>query len=334
MEGASFIVSPELKITSCSAAFERLVGKSLAEIKNKRYSSVIPPLNEKRSDAVEMAIKKGISKEVRCRFSCIYGAVSATAFVKPLIKANGVEGAVVILKPEPSCTPFTKISELEALKERTEATFRIAHNLRNPLNAIMGALSYIKDTYPEDKRISDFITIIEEEVAYLNNMISEILLKGAPAFHHQREDIETLLKRIETLTSLQTESKGIKTEFEYTDLQEVEIDPFQTEQAILNVINNSIEAMPEGGTLQVRGYIREVQDRRFVVIEVSDTGKGFGYKDMGEYASNCRNRGFGLYITNEILKLQGGFSEIRPNDPKGTIVSLYIPISRDAGSGR
>jgi two-component system nitrogen regulation sensor histidine kinase GlnL len=110
------------------------------------------------------------------------------------------------------------------------------------------------------------------------------------------------------------------------------INPFHLEQAILNVINNAIHAMSAGGKLTVKTMIEKIEGRSFVIIEISDTGPGMLESRIDKLASrNCGGKGFGLFITDEVLKRHGGHLEVKSRRGEGTAVKLYLPIREERG---
>lgn len=206
----------------------------------------------------------------------------------------------------------------------------LAHSFRNPLNAIRGAVTFIKEEYSTDNNLLDFASIIEDEIRRLEMLISR-LLSSSFTIVRRHTNINDLIKGIETATSLQANSRSIETSFEYGEMQMVKIDPFQMEQAIRNIINNAIEAMPHGGRLTIRTGTES--DNLF--IEITDTGVGIRRQSFPPRGSPGNNgRGFGLHIARQILNLHGGKLTIIPRDVGGTAVKVIIPIKERGRDGR
>lgn len=111
------------------------------------------------------------------------------------------------------------------------------------------------------------------------------------------------------------------------------VDAIHLEQAILNVLNNAMEAMQRGGKLVVRICSENHEGTVFSVIEVADTGKGIKEKEMKSLEiplnNNSRGRGFGLFITREIMHFYGGHIEIKSRKGAGTTVRLLLPALRN-----
>jgi signal transduction histidine kinase len=102
--------------------------------------------------------------------------------------------------------------------------------------------------------------------------------------------------------------------------------PFHLEQAILNVINNAIEAMKSQGTLTIRTCAEKRPEGQFIVIEVIDTGQGMEAANIEDRElDHTKGRGFGLFIAHEMVKYYNGRLEIRGEKGKGTTVRFYLP---------
>ncbi len=168
---------------------------------------------------------------------------------------------------------------------------------------------------------------MEDEIGKLNNSISKFLGASLSDMEPAETDMNLILKKIEIITSLQANSHKIKSSYEYGKIPPVKIDSFQFEQAILNVINNSLEAMREGGNLNVRsGGIKRL-GKKWAMIEISDTGGGINNSKKSDSPAGSfhEGRGFGLFITHEVLKSVRGDMEIKSKRGSGTTVKMYLP---------
>ena len=115
--------------------------------------------------------------------------------------------------------------------------------------------------------------------------------------------------------------------FHYGDIAPVRIHAFDLKNAILNIINNAMDAMPSGGILTVKTEMNNVSGNNFVVIEISDTGHGMDKRmcDVIPLSSQKKGKGLGLFISREILRSHGGYLEIKSEKGLGSCVKLYLP---------
>jgi two-component system nitrogen regulation sensor histidine kinase GlnL len=227
----------------------------------------------------------------------------------------------------------------EELKQKVSLDHKastLAHGVRNPLNAIKGAVVYLKEKYANDKTLLEFTKIMEEEILRLDAFLTRFLSSMAfPDVEKSEVDINGLLKEVEILTCFQTRAFNIKTEYEYGTVPLMMMDSFQLKQAILNIVNNAIEVMREGGHLRVTSGTEEQNDGLYVLIEISDTGAGMNRQRNSKYVRSRAHggRGYGLNITREVFQSQGGRMELKCRRGRGTVVRLYLPANNAFSGG-
>jgi two-component system nitrogen regulation sensor histidine kinase GlnL len=238
-----------------------------------------------------------------------------------------VDGAKVLIYPYSTCAVAKKLLQSQKLIDIGKIASTLAHGVRNPLNAIKGAVVYLREKYDNEEPLIEFTKIMEDEISRLEDFISRFLSSSVSETDAQETDINSLLKKIEVFTALQIYTRNIQSRYEFGNLPPITINTFHLEQAILNVINNAISAMDNGGRLDISTSTEELAGGVFVVIAVSDTGPGM--RDNALYAlpveQGEKGRGFGLFITQEILRHYGGHLEIDSRENRGTTVKLYIP---------
>ena len=321
---------------------ELLGHEYLAWSSGKKYYEVFPKITNGKKDAVRMAIDDG--SEVRLKNKCLIfssGQFLADILIRPLRS-----GAKVYIYPKRSCELANQLHNSQPLIDIGKIASILAHGVRNPLNAIKGAVVYLRDRYPSEQPLLEFTNLMEDEISRLDKFITSFLSTSI-AEAGQEVDVNQILKKIEIFVSLQSISKEVKTEFSYGSAPSVFINPFQLEQAVLNVVNNAIEAMSNGGTLAVNTFFEEEgtsPGRGFAVISISDTGSGIlgaigsHHPAGGNYPAGYRlgarekGKGFGLFLTREILRYYGGMLQIESRKNAGTTVRLCIPAGAPAGS--
>jgi two-component system nitrogen regulation sensor histidine kinase GlnL len=326
----SFSVDEELRINSWNGELENIYGKSLSEIQGTPYYEIIPRITKDSKDVIILALKRGKPVTLdEYHVTCLCGEVKGSIRVTPLRDSSGkVSGANIVINAYPGCMVWKKLKESQRLLDIGKIAATFAHGVRNPLNSIKGAVVYLREKYANEKKLIEFTTIIEEEISRLDNFIANFLATSISEKNLSETDINILLKKIEVLTSLQAESRNIETIFEYGNPNLVTINSFHLEHAILNVLNNALDAMPSGGRLIVKTRAESRSGNKFATIEVSDTGTGMAIRVSDGLAvpSGVKGKGFGLLITREILRSCGGHLEIKSQKGSGTTAKLYVPI--------
>jgi two-component system nitrogen regulation sensor histidine kinase GlnL len=329
----SFSVDRNLRINSWGEELERIYGKSSTEVKGVPYYEIIPRIKKGSKDVVMQVVKNGkpiILEEyhVGCFFAEVNGAIHITPLRE---KAGEVNGANIIISTHQSCITWRRLRQSQKLLDIGKIAATFAHGVRNPLNAIKGAVVYLREKYANEKKLIEFTKIIEEEISRLDDFIANFLSTSISDQGLSETNINSILKKIEVLISLQAQSRKIETNFEYGYPYPVTINSFHLEHAILNVLNNAMESMPSGGRLIVKTKSEVRSGIEFALIEISDSGYGMALGRNNELTvpSKAKGKGLGLFITREILRSSGGYFEIKSKKGVGTTAKLYVQISRN-----
>lgn len=329
MKEISFSADKKLCICTWGKEVAEFTGQSSAHIIGNKYYEIFPRIFTDNKDALSEAIKNEKTLSLKgYSFNCLYGHIKADIRIKPIKSRNQrVDSVKVTISPHSTCEVAKKLHQSQRLIDIGKIASTLAHGVRNPLNAIKGAVVYLREKYDYEEPLIEFTRIMEEEISRLENFISRFLSSSVSDTDVSETDINSLLKKIEIFTSLQIYTRNVQSLYELGSIPPITINTFHLEQAILNVINNAIDAMTGGGQLKIRTFTEERSGRIFVVIAISDTGPGMGDRKIDDLSSENREngRGFGLFITYEILKHYGGHLEIDSKKNMGTTVKLFIP---------
>lgn len=307
-----------------------LTGIHFAAVSGKKYHDVIPRIIDGDRDALLVAMERGEASRLDYTFSCLGGQSRANIAITPQKnRAGKVTGAEVCVSPTSTCSVYGKLRESQRLIGIGKTASSLAHGVRNPLNAIKGAVVYLREKYADEPTLMEFTSIMENEISRLDNFISRFLSNSASDTAPSRVDVNSVLRKIEAFTSLQMQAANVESVFDYGDVFHVLMDSFQFEHAVLNIINNSLEAMPDGGRLTVRSLSELRSGTNYAIVMISDTGKGMSgsAEDAFSIFRKERGRGFGLFITREILQYYGGYLEVKTEKGSGTTVRLCIPAN-------
>ncbi|MBI4690811.1 MAG: HAMP domain-containing protein, partial [Nitrospirae bacterium] len=152
-----------------------------------------------------------------------------------------------------------KLREAEHLSGIGQLSRSIAHEIRNPLNFISLSIDHIKEKYAPDNRregaekFGPLISSIKQEIQRLNKLVEDFLDYGRPLRLNLREtDVGKLLDDMMEIIRAKAETERIKIIKDYHSLPELKIDPELIKTCIFNVIANAFQAMPYGGTLNIK----------------------------------------------------------------------------------
>ena len=179
----------------------------------------------------------------------------------------------------------------------------IAHEIRNPLTSIKGFIQLFKSKYRSEE---EYFNLVLSELDRINLIVSEFLVLAKPTVVVFKEkEIEILLKDVVTLINTQAIMNNIQifVEFE-SDLPLIVCEENQLKQVFINILKNSIEAMPNGGMIEVRGKVKEKDQ---VSICFIDQGSGIPENripTLGEpfYTTKEKGTGLGLMTSYKIIE--------------------------------
>ena len=223
---------------------------------------------------------------------------------------------------------FDQLKRADRLSAIGQLAASLAHEIRNPLAGIEGAVDIVERTTSEERR-REFLAIIKKETSRLKNLLTNLLDFARPRSPQMRAvRIEAAVMSVAQLTEHNAQQHGVelKTDVPAT-LPLVECDVEQIKQVLMNITLNAIEANSAGGRVVLR--MREQGDN--IVIAVTDDGCGIGDSDLEKifdpfYTTKEGGTGLGLPISHQILAQHGGQITVEQNPGKGMTFSLVLPL--------
>ncbi|MFN3689690.1 MAG: GAF domain-containing protein, partial [Fimbriimonadales bacterium] len=226
--------------------------------------------------------------------------------ISPLLtRGRQMQGAVVLFEDITEYLQLeARLSEMERLATIGQMTATIAHELRNPLTALRGAVELMSKEEPLPESMGLYVEVIQQEAQRLTEIADEFLEFAKP-FHLQPRptQVKPLLQRVLMVQEPYLKAAGVYATLDAPETLEAYIDAGRIEQAIRNLIQNAVHAMPEGGRLTVRA----VDAGDWVALAVQDTGTGvppeFREKIFAPFfTTRTRGTGLGLSIVKKIVE--------------------------------
>jgi two-component system, sporulation sensor kinase E len=228
-----------------------------------------------------------------------------------------------------------RIRRTERLSMLARLAASLAHEIRNPLNAIVINLEVLKNVIkqlpPKSlQKANGYVGILSEELERLNNALDNFLGLANP-IEVMRSNIEVnrIVKDALTLMRHQAEQVGIEIcdNIDSSPIY-VEGNEDQLKQAILNLVLNAIEAMPDGGRLSIA--TRKDPDQ--AIIEVGDTGLGIPEEIQDDifdfyFTTKEEGTGLGLPIVARIVEFHRGGMDLESTEGEGTKFTVELPLS-------
>lgn len=234
-----------------------------------------------------------------------------------------------------------QIQNSETMKN--EFISSVSHELRTPLTSIKGWAQTLKGTGPDEVEQMEYgLDIIINESDRLSDMLGELLdfsrlqscrLKIYP----KPSDINKIISE----TYDQMRPRALKQGIDFTkqipsETVNINVEPRRIKQVIINLIDNALKFTPEGGRIRIIGQEQSIEEKKFYVIDVSDTGKGISQEEIplitGKFYKSKENNkdkgtGLGLTVCDELIRLHGGTMQIKSEVNNGTTVTIMLPQS-------
>jgi hypothetical protein len=225
------------------------------------------------------------------------------------------------------------MERVDRLASVGEMAAGLAHEIKNPLAGISGAISVLSDDYPEGDQRREIMLQIQNQIGRLDKTVNDLLYFGRPGSpEFAFADINDLLKQTLLFVAQHPESKNINRIDEMTrDLPAVWIDLKQIQQVILNIALNAVQAMVEGGMLTVVTDQILIDGRAWVRIRIADSGPGITPEVRAKiftpfFTTKTQGTGLGLPICRQLMENNGGSLTVESELGKGTEFSLLLPV--------
>ena len=258
-----FTLNNKLKIISWCKELETVYGESVQQIRGLHLDKIMPMITPDSKDKIMHVFKNGKPLTLRGQqIICFCGRTKADFQIAPQKDKNGkVKSVNLTATSHPDHTTLNRLGQSQRLLNIGKVAATLAHGVRSPLNAIKGCVTYIREKYDSEKELVEFSKIMEEEISRLDHFISNFLSTSISEKGLSKVNINKIIKKIAVLISLQAEANNCKVIADYGRISPVMINAFHLEHAILNVIDNGMEAMPLGGTLSIKTYMESILER-------------------------------------------------------------------------
>ncbi|GAG54831.1 unnamed protein product, partial [marine sediment metagenome] len=208
------------------------------------------------------------------------------------------------------------------------------HEIKNPLASIGIHLRLIKKEMDgkdiiKTKRVSEFLSIIKEEVERLNRIVVDFLFAVRPMNAElEYDNLNRVVRELLEFLKFELETEGIKVELELSEhIPRIRLDEKYMKHALLNIIKNAISAMPEGGVLKIETQLQG----RELLLKLTDTGVGIPEKNIGKifepyFTTKDFGSGLGLTLVYKIVKEHLGEISVTSKEGEGATFILSFPI--------
>lgn len=255
-----------------------------------------------------------------------------------LLMFTGLTGYMIFLvekKMEKKRIEFEReLARNERLLSLGMLSSTMAHEIRNPLNAISLSIERLRrDFLPDDSHKDEyqrFLDVVGKEIQRINRIVEDFLLLSRPQHKLERIQVKTMIDEILVLLKEKAEAKNIELENLIPDKVSIVGQREKLKQAFFNLILNGVEAVESGGYVKITAYDTE----RAVSIFIEDNGCGIAPGEIEKifeyhYTTKDKGLGLGLPISYMIVKEHKGEIKVKSEKGKGTVIEVSLPNSME-----
>ena len=378
--GALFLIDPEKKIIELASFYNigKLPVNALPQTSTQLhfdFDNFPFPIEDPRLKALsnlsavsdllksdrDYSYKNGLSEEIHGILTVLLcGIDGVLGFVILINKSEGEftdedarlllafsnEAAVIIENFRIHSSLVEKEREVQTQRRLAiigEMSAQIAHEIRNPLQKILTGVEFLRDyCEPGNETVID---VVSKGVSSINQVISKMVEYGrTTSLNLQEIDINNMVEGIISGIRSRLNSANIKLTKDFPDKGRVELDPVRFRHALQNIMDNAIDAMPNGGNLKVsmrflcedknlpsKTLCTVINPSSRLEIKISDTGTGMDKEAIEKlftpfYTTKVSGSGLGMAMVKKIVDLHKGEVSINSKRGSGTEVTISIPM--------
>ncbi|MFQ5929752.1 MAG: sensor histidine kinase, partial [Acidobacteriota bacterium] len=258
-----------------------------------------------------------------------------------IVVASGVVVGIIVTQAD--ATIRRQYAELEETHKQLlqaaklaalgEMAGGVAHEINNPLGVILGRADYL-GTLARQRQADEFaedLEVIQHNAARAGKIISDLLDFARPhPLDRQTHDLNSLVTQTAELMEPQAESRDLTLQKQLSALAPVEIDWDHMQQVLVNLINNSIDACQDGGTIRL--WTQMNSSHSLVEVTVEDDGVGIPAEHLKNifdpfFTTKEQGTGLGLSVSYSIVRDHGGQLSVESQPGPGTRFTITLPVA-------
>jgi two-component system sensor histidine kinase HydH len=222
-----------------------------------------------------------------------------------------------------------EMKQKERLSLLGDTAASVAHEVRNPLNAISMAAQRLEREYTSREGMEEarsFFRILREEVKRLDGIVGQFLSLARPSKLNLREvDLNKLVEETATLLEEEAASHSVKIRTTPGNIPRLMLDPDEMKKAVMNILRNGVEAAGQGGSVRVSAGLLD----KMVALRIEDSGKGMAPELMGKvfqpyFTTKDGGTGLGLSIAQRVVADHGGRIDVDSAPGEGTVFTIWL----------
>lgn len=336
LEDAAFIFNRERRLVFATGSAEKFLGRRRADLQSRLVSEIFPPDTMIGLILAQVAESGRPVRNRRVPLEIPTAGVQVVLLSVDLLEqipgnAAGAGTLVRLRDPEAQRKLGRQLQTADRLAAISRISGGVAHEVKNPLNAILLHVEVAKNKLAHgDTEVEPQMEIIAREIIRLDRVVKTFLDFTRPVeLNLSTVPVDGLMREIVDLARPQANASHIRVSVASTaDGVDVRVDRDLLKQAVLNVVVNAIEAMPQGGELRFASSTWEDTAE----LRISDTGAGIPQELRDKifrlyFTTRKEGSGIGLAMTFRIVQLHDGTIDFTSEPGKGTTFFIRLPIA-------
>jgi PAS domain S-box-containing protein len=332
LEDGLLLFTRDARAVMVSPAAQKFLGSPASTFLGRRVTEIFPeghPLRE----ALHLNGDELSEVAAETELMTAEGTKRVSVSVQAIQEDGERMGALVTLRDLDSLESInTQLQVSERLAALGRITAGVAHEVKNPLNSMRLWLENLKECLPQASEAGarQAVNVLDKEIDRLDEVVKRFLDFTRPMdVRLEATQLPELLKEVLEIAAPQLRRANVQlAQLLPVDVPEVYVDRALLKQAVLNLVLNALEAMPEGGQLRLvlsrRGETAE--------ITVGDTGKGIAPENRQKifqlfFTTRPGGSGIGLASTFRIVQLLNGSIDFTSEVGRGTTFRIELPLA-------
>ena len=343
-------VDAEGRVVFWNAAAEQLTGRSLRRASGRVLKELLPrDVSVVRRLEETLATGESRSEAESTIETTDNRTIPVSVVTAPLFARDGtVEAAVAVLRDVSRIRQLeTEVRRGETLAAAGRMAVGLAHEIKNPLGAIRGAVQLLARELGASSPLRDYTEVLRTEVDRVNRIIEQLMDLARPVeIRPVPLNLHQLLERVARLVEEEARSREITIVRRYDpSLPPILGDEDRMLQVFHNLVRNALEAMPQSGTLTLVTRVSlnplfgkmdlGAGQRTMVEAQVIDEGAGIPATARARifdpfFTTKASGLGLGLAICHRIIEEHRGTIQVEPGPGRGTAVTCFLPIAKSS----
>jgi PAS domain S-box-containing protein len=330
------IVGESGRLIDSNAALQAILGYSVEELRGMSLHKFVHPEDRAVGTSCFRELLAGKRDSYRLEIRALHKDGSERWISLAVSSARGPDGQVDFMIG--MVQDITRQKEIQEALVRSEKlalaatlTGSLAHEIKNPLQSIIGCVELASEAVRDGDDPSRFLEVAREELWRTVSLVDQLRDLYRPVAQNEQRvtDVNAVLERVLELNAQRCRDTGVEVTWRpAADLPWLVAAPGRLQQVFLNLLLNALDAMPEGGALHVRTEAGQAPDGVWVTFE--DSGPGIAPEMLARlfepfYTTKEAGLGLGLYICQNIIREHGGRIEVSSTIGRGARFAIWLP---------